>query len=77
MKLPLSRIEEFLSASGECGLQEIAQGYSIDSRTIRPGDLFFAIKGDRFDGHDFVQHDLEKGAAAAVVLKDQLARFAV
>ncbi len=77
MRLPLSRIEEFLSATGECELKEVAQGYSIDSRTIRPGELFFAVKGDRFDGHDFVQQALERGAVSAVLRKDQLARFPV
>jgi UDP-N-acetylmuramoyl-tripeptide--D-alanyl-D-alanine ligase len=45
-------------------------GYSIDSRTIGKGQLFFAIKGDRFDGHDFVQAALDRGAVAAVVSKD-------
>ena len=29
-------------------------GYSIDSRTVAPGELFFAVRGERFDGHDFV-----------------------
>ena len=77
MKLPLSRIEEFLNASGECELKEIAQGYSIDSRSIRPGELFFAVKGERLDGHDFVHQALERGAVSAVVRKDQLARFSV
>jgi len=78
MRLPLSRIEEFLSAaSGECELQEVAQGYSIDSRTIRPGELFFAVQGERFDGHDFVHQALEKGAVSAVVRKDLLARYTV
>src|SRR6185437_9545159 len=42
-------------------------GYSIDSRTIKPGELFFAVKGERFDGHDFVAAAAERGAAAAVV----------
>jgi UDP-N-acetylmuramoyl-tripeptide--D-alanyl-D-alanine ligase len=42
-------------------------GWSIDSRTVAPGDLFFAIKGERLDGHGFVNAVLEKGAAAAVV----------
>jgi len=32
----------------------IATGYSIDSRTLQSGDLFFAVKGERFDGNDFV-----------------------
>jgi UDP-N-acetylmuramoyl-tripeptide--D-alanyl-D-alanine ligase len=77
MKLPLSRIEEFLSATGECELKDVAQAYSIDSRTIRPGELFFAVNGERFDGHDFVQQALERGAVSAVVRKDRLARFSV
>ena len=77
MKLPLSKIEEFLNATGECELKEIAQGYSIDSRTIQPGELFFAVKGERLDGHDFVQQALERGAVSAAVRKDQLARFPV
>jgi len=75
MKLPLGRIAEFLSATGEFDHQAVAQGYSIDSRTIQPGQLFFAVKGERMDGHDFVAQALEKGAAAAVVRKDQLARY--
>ena len=29
-------------------------GYSIDSRTVAPGELFFAVKGDRLDGHNFI-----------------------
>src|SRR6266436_1972402 len=77
MKLPLSKIEKFLGATGECELKEVAQGYSIDSRTILPGELFFAVKGERFDGHDFVHQALERGAVSAVVRKDQLARFSV
>lgn len=76
MKLPLSKISEFISASGEFSAKAIAQGYSIDSRTIQPGQLFFAVKGERFDGHDFVSATLEKGAAAAVIRRDQAHRFA-
>ena len=67
MKLPLSRIEEFLGATGECELKEVAQGYSIDSRTLRPGELFFAVQGERLDGHDFVQQALERGAVSAKI----------
>ena len=75
MKLTLSRIAEFVSAAGECVPEEVAQGYSIDSRTVGPGQLFFAVKGERLDGHDFVEQALEKGAAAAVVRNDQLGRY--
>ncbi len=44
-----------------------ATGISIDTRTLQPGDLFIAIKGDTMDGHQFVADALKKGAAAAVV----------
>ncbi|HYA24768.1 MAG TPA: UDP-N-acetylmuramoyl-tripeptide--D-alanyl-D-alanine ligase [Terriglobales bacterium] len=76
MKLPLSRIAEFIAASGNFDQNSVALGYSIDSRTIQPGQLFFAVKGERLDGHDFVAQALAKNSAAAVVRKDQLARFA-
>src|SRR2546425_3312940 len=72
MKLPLSRIAEFVSASGSYDGNVIAQRYSIDSRTIQPGDLFFAVKGERLDGHDFVEQALSKGAIAAVLGQNQL-----
>ena len=42
-------------------------GISIDTRTLQRGELFFAIKGDRTDGHDYVAAAFERGAAAAVV----------
>src|SRR5579863_3031193 len=77
MKLPLSRVAEFISAGGGFDPSAVAQGYSIDSRTIQAGELFFAVKGERMDGHDYVEQALEKGAAGAVIRKDQLARFAV
>lgn len=66
MKLPLWRIAEFTGARGEFDQELVATGYSIDSRTLNPGDLFFAIAGDRFDGHDYVKAALEKGAVAAI-----------
>jgi UDP-N-acetylmuramoyl-tripeptide--D-alanyl-D-alanine ligase len=53
----------------------MAQGYSIDSRTVQPGELFFAVKGERLDGHDFVEQALSRGAIAAVIGKGQLARY--
>ena len=44
-----------------------AFGVSIDTRTLQPGDLYIAIKGEIHDGHDYVAEALAKGAAAAVV----------
>ena len=42
-------------------------GILIDSRRIRPGDVFLAIRGNRFDGHDFIAEALHKGAAGVIV----------
>jgi UDP-N-acetylmuramoyl-tripeptide--D-alanyl-D-alanine ligase len=76
MKLPLSRVAEFTQATGSFEHAGIAEGYSIDTRTLQPGDLFFAIKGERLDGHDYVEAALQAGAVAAVITRDQLTRFA-
>ena len=51
----------------------IATGYSIDSRTVLPDELFFAVRGERFDGHDFVASAIERGAIAAVVSRAKVA----
>lgn len=49
------------------GTQSPYKGLSIDSRTLRAGELFFAIEGPNFDGHDFIQKASGRGAVAAVV----------
>ncbi len=50
--------------------QPALTGVSIDSRAIRSGELFVAIQGPRFDGHDFVAHAARRGAGAAVVHRE-------
>jgi UDP-N-acetylmuramoyl-tripeptide--D-alanyl-D-alanine ligase len=45
----------------------VAAGASIDTRSLDPGDLFFALAGEKADGHRFLPKALEEGAAAAVV----------
>ncbi|HEY6307360.1 MAG TPA: UDP-N-acetylmuramoyl-tripeptide--D-alanyl-D-alanine ligase [Candidatus Angelobacter sp.] len=67
MKLPLWRVAEFTGARGEFDPEVAAMGYSIDSRSLNPGDLFIALPGARFDGHDYVGAALERGAVAAIV----------
>ncbi len=47
-----------------------ASGVSIDTRTLEPGDLFIALKGPNFDGHDYVAAAFAAGAVAAMVHKD-------
>ena len=51
-------------------------GLSIDTRSLRKGEAFFAIKGDNRDGHDFVADALNKGAGVVVVARAQAPRFA-
>ncbi|MGA2168846.1 MAG: UDP-N-acetylmuramoyl-tripeptide--D-alanyl-D-alanine ligase [Terracidiphilus sp.] len=73
MKLTLAE-----AAIGACAVLEapasvvnpgalVVSGYSIDSRTVAAGELFFAVRGERLDGHDFALAALERGAVAAVV----------
>ena len=49
-------------------------GISIDDRTIKPGDLFIAFKGNKFDGHDFVKSAISKGAGGIIVSDLKLAK---
>jgi len=67
MKLTLGQIADWIHAEGDFDTTAEALGYSIDSRTIGAGDLFFAVKGERLDGHDYVAAALSDGAVAAVV----------
>ena len=75
MNLALSRVAGFTAAIGDYEPGALAVGYSIDSRTVQSGNLFFAVKGERLDGHDYVEQALRLGAIAAVVGKDQLPRY--
>ncbi|MCF7958161.1 MAG: UDP-N-acetylmuramoyl-tripeptide--D-alanyl-D-alanine ligase [Phycisphaerae bacterium] len=42
-------------------------GVTTDSRAVQPGDLFFALRGDHFDGHDFIDEVVARGAVAVVI----------
>lgn len=77
MNTPLWTLDEIAAATGARigGGFTHASGASIDTRTLNPGDLYFAIKGDVHDGHDFVLTALEKGASAAVVSEEKAGAF--
>jgi UDP-N-acetylmuramoyl-tripeptide--D-alanyl-D-alanine ligase len=47
----------------------VLTGVSTDSRTLQPGELFWALTGETFDGHDFVTKAVDKGAAAVMVAR--------
>lgn len=70
MTSPLFTLDAILKATGghaDGVSADLVNSISIDSRELGPDALFVAIKGDRFDGHDFVETALANGAAAALV----------
>lgn len=67
MMMTLKQAAEALNTTCPTGTSTSFNAVSTDSRTVTSGDLYIAIKGDNFDGHDFVQQAAEKGAVAAVV----------
>ena len=67
-------VAEACAADVESGaLPATVRNVCTDSRSARPGDVFFALRGDKFDGHDFVAEVAAKGAAAVVVERAKLA----
>jgi len=77
MRWTIAQVAGALGAGTGSGLNPVARvaGVSIDSRTVRAGELFIAIHGPRHDGHDHVAGALEQGAVAAVVAHTQVDRY--
>src|SRR5580704_13895479 len=72
MKLSLRQLAEWLglpaeNAGSAAGTGPMVTGWSVDSRSLRAGDLFFALRGPNHDGHEYVRDVLQAGAAAVVV----------
>jgi UDP-N-acetylmuramoyl-tripeptide--D-alanyl-D-alanine ligase len=77
MRWKAVQVADALGVSAPAGLgggDELI-GVSIDSRTVRPGELFFAIRGPRHDGHDHVAGALASGAGAAVVERARIGAY--
>lgn len=66
-QVPIKKISHLLGVICESELQ--VTGYQIDSRRIEPGELFFALKGEKTDGHKFLEDVSLRGAVGAVVSK--------
>ena len=58
-EFPISTLAQIINAA-PVENTGVFTGVSIDSRTIKPGDCFFAIPGENFDGHDYVANAFEK-----------------
>lgn len=69
MRWTVANVANAVGVSAPASADSLAKlaGVSIDSRTIQRGELFVAIRGPRFDGHDYVAAALERGAVAALV----------
>jgi UDP-N-acetylmuramoyl-tripeptide--D-alanyl-D-alanine ligase len=78
MRWTIAQVVAALGARPGPGLDPVARvaGVSIDSRTLRAGELFIAIHGPRHDGHDHVAEAVEHGAVAAVVAEPLVSRYA-
>ncbi len=67
----LAQLVEVLSAHPvnlyETGLTQVSSGIQTDTRILKPGEVFVALRGDKFDGHEFVPTAIAKGAIAAIV----------
>ena len=77
MRWTIAQVAGALGVRPGAGLDPVARvaGVSIDSRTLRAGELFLAIHGPRHDGHDHVEGALGRGALAAVVAESQAGRY--
>jgi UDP-N-acetylmuramoyl-tripeptide--D-alanyl-D-alanine ligase len=77
MRWTIAQVAGALGARPGAGLNAMARlaGVSIDSRTVRAGELFIAIHGPRHDGHDHVAAALEQGALAAVVAEARVESY--
>lgn len=71
----LARASEGRMVSGRSDVR--VDGFSIDSRRVKRGDLFVAIRGARLDGHNFVSEAIQRGAAGVVVGDSTLAGFKI
>ena len=65
LELLLSELAQSLGVDCESG-DVVVTGLAVDSRAVKPGDLFVAIDGEHVDGHDFIDKALDNGAAAIV-----------
>jgi hypothetical protein len=70
-KLLVTKLSDILNACiVGSPVEEHILAFSTDSRTVKPGDCFFAISGENFDGHNFLGDAFAKGASCAVVSQD-------
>ena len=76
MKNKVSELVKITNGRLVSGTQApLVTGITTDSRRVKRGELFVALKGEKFDGHDFVSNAFQKGAVAAVIQQEKLKEF--
>ena len=69
-QIPLAQLSEILACTplnlSDDALATPTTGITTDTRSVKPGEVFVALRGEKFDGHDFVNRAAEKGAIAAI-----------
>jgi len=78
IRLSLKELKDIIKVevlNPSCDEHTPSCGISIDSRTIQKENIFFALKGENFDGHDFVKDALDKEAAGVVIEKDKVEKL--
>ncbi|MCG7346340.1 UDP-N-acetylmuramoyl-tripeptide--D-alanyl-D-alanine ligase [Sporosarcina sp. ACRSL] len=71
MKRLLTELASWLQAEGQHMDDVVVNGASIDTRTLKKGDLFIPFRGEQVNGHQYVRQAIEKGAAASLWMKDE------
>lgn len=71
MKKTVQQVANWLQQEAVNGQQEWITGVSINTRTLQPGDLFIPFKGEKTNGHQYIQQAIEAGAAATLWQKDE------
>ncbi len=71
LKKTLVEVASWLGLSQELSGNPLITGVSINTRTLQPGDLFIPFRGEKVNGHRFVQDAFDKGASAALWMKDE------
>ena len=72
MRLSLAVCAEWMGGELRAPVHAEAAGYSIDTRTLAPGELFFAVSGEHYDAHAFAAKAIGQGAIAAVLAEEKL-----
>ncbi len=74
-QLDAERLAYWTDGTWMHGTPAVLRGIAHDTRALRPGELYLALIGDRYDGHDFIEEAIRRGAVGAVVARGRVSRL--